>query len=181
MTRELSGGRVAMLDCPLFNSEAKSRMAKHILATALVILISVTSAHADSNDERLGRLRALYQCPIFTYLAAIHRNHTAPEQNQFLIIELSYPRDHRFYTQCAFFDDSRQIHCEAGSPFYDDRLKDYFTAERLATLAALGYTTETSSKNFYWERPVADLKSLYDIAGILIETMGRVFDMQLDE
>jgi hypothetical protein len=35
--------------------------------------------------------------------------------------------------------------------------------------------------NFYFEQPTPNLKSLYEIAGTLVATFGRVFEMQPDE
>lgn len=155
-------------------------MFKHILASVLSIAIFTSSTLADSDEERMRQLYDLYQCPIFSYLTAIHRTRFKSEQDRFLILEISDPRGGR-YGQCAFFDKDRQIHCEAASPYYEKRLKGYFTADRLKLLGTLGYTTEASSKNYYIERPAAGGKALYEIAGLLVETLGRVFDMQLDE
>lgn len=156
-------------------------MLKHLRATVVVLSLSVSAVRADSADDRLQKLHEIYQCPIFSYLATIHRVRFKSEQDRFLILEISNPADGRYYAQCAFFDRDRHIHCEAASPYYDDRLKEYFTSDRLKILSMLGYTTEISAKNYYIEAPVQDTKSLYDIAGLLVETVGRVFDMQLDE
>lgn len=150
-----------------------------IVAVALAVVAG--NAFANENDDRVATLQEKFRCPIFYYLAAIHRSRSKDEQNRYLILEMSYPGDSRYYTQCAFFDSDRQIHCEAASPYYDERLKDYFSDGRLKALSTLGYSTVITSKNFYTERPVPDMKSLYDVAGLVVETLGRVFDMRLDD
>jgi hypothetical protein len=156
-------------------------MLKHIVVTTLLVAALATTARADSNDDRLKKLHELYQCPIFSYLQAIKRATPKTEQDSFLIVEMSYPNDGRFYAQCAFFDDWTQLHCEAASPHYDKRLKAYFTPQRRQVLDMLGYTTRSSKNNFYVELPASDDQSLYGVAGLIVETVGRVFDMQLDE
>ena len=156
-------------------------MLKHIIVTALSFAVLTSTARADANEERLKKLHELYQCPIFSYLQAIKSANPKTESDSFLIVEMSYPSDGRFYAQCAFFDDWNQIHCEAASPHYDRRLKSYFTPQRRKLLETLGYTTRSSKNNFYTELPVSDDQALYEVAGLMVETVGRIFDMQLDE
>jgi hypothetical protein len=147
----------------------------------IAFVVVAGNAIADDTDDRVASLQEKWRCPIFSYLAAIHRARSKTEQNRYLILEMTYPGDGRYYTQCAFFDGDKHIHCEAASPYYDERLKDYFSDDRIKALSSLGYSTEISPKNFYVERPVPDMKSLYDVAGLLVETLGRVFDMTADD
>jgi hypothetical protein len=155
-------------------------MLKHILAGTLLLVAFHPLARADSNDDRLKRLHELYQCPIFSYLVAIHR---APltYKDRYLVAAISGSDQEDFYAQCIFYSKDRKMHCEASSSFYHDQLKEFFTADRVKTLKGLGYTTKPSKNNYHLERKVSDLDSLYDIAGLFVETLGRVFDMQLDE
>lgn len=151
------------------------------IAAILLVFITSTSARADADSDRIAALQAKFRCPIFEYLTAIHRTaHKEAEQNRYLIAEI-VPGDHDYFVQCAFFDKDHKIHCEAASAYYDDKLKTYFTSERLSALGSLGYSTEASSMNYYFERPTPNAQALYDIAGVLVATLGRVFEMQPDE
>jgi hypothetical protein len=150
-------------------------------AAVLLLAVGTTNTFADSTEDRIAMLQAKFRCPIFEYLSAIHRTaHKDKEQNRFVIAEIK-PGDAIYFVQCAFFDMDHKLHCEAASDYYDKRLKGYFTPERLKALGALGYSTEANSMNYYFERPTPNTQALYDIAGILVATLGRVFDMQLDE
>ena len=155
-------------------------MLKHLAACAFSVAIFASAAYADSSDDRLKKLHDLYQCPIFSYLVAIHR---APSslKDRYLTLEIAGLHDRKFYAQCIFYNKDRKMHCEAASPFYDTELQDFFTRERLVVLRSLGYTTKPSKNNYHLERGVKNADSLYDIAGLLVETLGRVLDMQLDE
>jgi len=168
-----------MLDCAAFKSETKSAMAKHILATTLAILLITTSARADSNDERLRRLHDLTQCPIFAYLAAIHR---APINidNRYLVVIINHRGDQRFYAQCAFEKRDHRMHCEVSSPYFNPGMYQYFQGEHLKSVKSLGYRRRVND-NYYQKRNARRPEAIYDIAGLLIDTLGRVFDMQPEE
>jgi hypothetical protein len=158
-----------------------TRPLKRSAAALLLLAFSVATARADATEDRIAALQAKFRCPIFEYLGAIRRAaHRDKEQNRFLIAEVT-PGDGRYFVQCAYFDMDQKLHCEAASAYYDKRLNGYFTSERLKALGALGYSTEASSMNYYFERATANAQSLYDLAGVLVVTLGRVFDMQLDE
>lgn len=151
------------------------------VAAAVFVAFAAASARADADEDRIAALQAKFRCPIFEYLSAIHRRaHKEKEQNRFLVAEIA-ASDPNYFVQCAFFDMDRQLHCEAASAYYDPRLKDYFTADRLKELGALGYSTTVSSMNYYFERRAPNAQALYDIAGIIVTTFGRVFEMQPDE
>lgn len=151
------------------------------MATVVLVAFSAATAQAEMTENGIAALQAKFRCPIFEYLSAIHRTaHKDKEQNRFLIAEIT-PGDHQYFVQCAFFDMDHKLHCEAASDFYDKRLKGYFTPDRLKALGALGYSTEASSMNFYFERPTPNLQSLYETAGTLVATLGRVFEMRPDE
>ena len=157
------------------------KILRRAVAAVLLLAVGALSVRAAATDDRLAELQAKFRCQIFDYLSAIHRTaRKEKEQNRFLIAEI-IPGDHRYFVQCAYFDMDSQLHCEAASAYYDKRLDGYFTSERLKALAALGYSTEASSMNYYFERPTPDAPALYAIAGIIVSTLGQVFDMQTDE
>ena len=155
-------------------------MTKKLVATMVACLLFVSAARADATDDRLKRLHELYQCPIFAYLIAIHH---APlsAKDRYLTAAIADPVDEKYYAQCIFHNRDRVMHCEASSPFYHEQLKRFFTSDRLTLLKSLGYTTKPSKNNFHLERKVPNIDALSDIAGLYVETLGRVFDMQLDE
>lgn len=82
------------------------------------------------------------------------------------------------YVQCAFFDDDQQIHCKAVSGYYGEPIAGFITPAKLAALAALGFSTDASAGKFVRERPMPDVEALYDVAGMLVETLVRVYDSE---
>jgi hypothetical protein len=154
-------------------------MSNRILATAPSIAMSISSASAASTDDRLKKLHELYQCPVFAYLVAIHRT-PLNYDNRYLIVTIEHRIDERFYAQCAFENQDRRMHCEISSPFFNAVMKPYFKGDRLTLIKALGYRSRHKD-NYYQKRDAQSFKSLYEIAGLLIDTLGRVFDMEADE
>lgn len=145
-----------------------------------VMLAAVASglARADADDDRIAALQAKYRCPIFEYLVAIHH---APldKKHRFLTVEIANPNAH--FTQCIFYNRDRKMHCEAESPFYQPELASYFTPARLALLKSLGYSTKASKDNFHLERSVPGIAALFEVAGLYVDTLARVFDLQIDD
>lgn len=156
-------------------------MLKHIIATTALLFAFATAAKADSDNERLKKLHELYQCPIFSYLLAIHRVPLTHKDDRYLVTAIARPDGEKLYSQCIFYNKDRKMHCEASSPFFHQELKSYFTAERLRILKALGYTTKPSKNNYHLEAKVTGIDSLYEIAGLFVETLGRIFEMQVDD
>jgi hypothetical protein len=154
-------------------------MSNRILATALSMAMFVSSVSAASTDDRLKKLHDLYQCPIFAYLVAIHRT-PLNDDNRYLIVTIEHRIDDRFYAQCAFESQDRRMHCEVSSPFFNPVMKPYFKGDRLKLIKALGYRSRRND-NYYQKRDAQSLTSLYQIAGLLVDTVGRVFDMEADE
>ena len=154
-------------------------MIKRIVASLLTFMMSLSTVRADTDDDRLKKLHDLYQCPIFSYLVAIHRQPLVRE-NRYLSLEIAHRVDHRFYAQCAFEDEDRRMHCEVSSPFFNKVMTPYFRGDRLKIVKALGYRRQPKD-NYYQKRDAQDLRSLFQIAGLLIETEGRLFDMEPDE
>jgi hypothetical protein len=162
------------------------RLATPARAATAALALLAAAAQADALDERIAEgepslprrleiLQSEYRCPITAYLTEIHRK-TSAEQDRFLIL---WPAGRpELYVQCAFFDDDRQIHCEAVSGYYGEPIESLMTPARLAALAALGLSTDASAGNFVRERPVPDDEALYDVAGTLVETLVRVYDLK---
>jgi hypothetical protein len=151
------------------------------VATALLVTLGAVSARADATDDRIAALQAKFRCPIFDYLQAIHKYPT-PERmdNRFLIVTIGHRADERYYAQCAFDSMDARMLCELDSPFFNSSMKKYFRGEKLKLVKALGY--KIHRKNNYYQLPDARTpEALYNIAGLLVDTLGRVFDMRIDE
>ena len=134
---------------------------------------------AGLQDNDLAAQQAKYRCLITAYLAAIHRAPFNGERDRFLILN-SAGRAGR-YVQCAFFDGDKQLHCEAASGFYWSEIARFMSPARVAVVAALGYSTDASQGNFVQEHPVPDAHALYEIAGLLVETLVRVYELQAND
>jgi len=154
-------------------------------ALAIIIVLLFTVARADTIEQRLLRnepplpqrldtLQSKYRCPITAYLTEIHRRPLAKKDRYLILWSAGRPE---FYVQCMFFDKDREIHCEAASGYYGEKIAGFATPTKLAALAALGFSTDASAGNFVQERPAADVEALYDIAGMLVESLVRVYDM----
>ncbi len=150
-------------------------------ASMLTGLLFGPRAFADKTDDRITALQERYRCPIFAYLAAIHQTPTPLRlDNRFLIVTIDHRIDQRFYAQCAFDDLDRKMLCEVSSPFFNPDLQPYFTGTRLEQVQALGYLPRAQDNYFQW-RDATTSNALYDIAGLLVKTVGYIFDMQPEE
>lgn len=156
-------------------------MPKHLAAAILFAIALIHQARADSADDRLKKLHELYQCPIFAYLVAIRHVPTPTRlDNRFLIVTIDHRVDQRFYAQCAFENLDRTLHCEISSPYFNEVMRPYFRGDRLEQVKALGYRARRKD-NYFQKRDARSLAALYDAAGLLIDTLGRVFDMAPEE
>lgn len=155
-----------------------------LLSLAVPLLIGAffaSPAFADATLDRIAALQERYRCPIFAYLAAIHKTPTPQRRdNRFLIIAINHRIDERYYAQCAFDDLDRKMICEVSSPFFNPELQPYFKGARLKRVTALGYHPRHKHNYFQW-RDARTCDALYKIAGLLVETVGYIFDMQPDE
>ena len=146
-----------------------------ILMLAVTLATPTLAARADpSLQQQLDTLQEKYRCPITEYLLAIHRRPLS-QKHRFLVLS---PLIAEGYVQCLFFDKDRQIDCEAASGFYDPDMANVKTPAKLAALAALGFSTDASAGNFVQQRPVPAADALYGVAGMLVETLVRVYDLQ---
>jgi hypothetical protein len=151
------------------------------VATILLAAFSATIARAGAADDRIAALQAKFRCPIFKYLEAIH-DYPTPERtdNRFLIIMIAHRVDERYYAQCAYDSGDARMICEIDSPFFNPSMKKYFRGDKLKLVKALGYRLHRKS-NYYQYHDAKTPEARYEIAGLLIETIGRVFDMRADE
>jgi hypothetical protein len=69
--------------------------------------------------------------------------------------------------------------CELDSPFFNP-VKKYFRGDKLKLVKSLGYKPRRKNNYYQW-RDARTPEALYDIAGLLVDTVGRVFDMRVDE
>lgn len=75
--------------------------------------------------------------------------------------------------------DTRLL-CELDSPFFNPAMKKYFRGNKLKLVKSLGYKLHRKNNYYQW-RDARTPEALYDVAGLLVDTVGRVFDMQVDE
>ncbi len=154
---------------------------KRSVAALLLVAFGATAACADATEDRIAALQAKFRCPIFDYLQAI-RKYPTPERmdNRFLIITIEHRGDQRYYAQCAFDSMDTRMLCELDSPFFNPPMKRYFRSAKLKLVKALGYYSHKHD-NYRQFRDARTPEALYDIAGLLVDTVGRVFDMQVNE
>ncbi|HEY3917712.1 MAG TPA: hypothetical protein VGL83_07955 [Stellaceae bacterium] len=154
---------------------------KRIGAGVMLMAFASSLAHADANDDRIAALQAKYRCPIFNYLNAIHAVPTyARTDNRYLIITIEHRGDERYYAQCAFDNLDTRMICELDSPFFNPVIKKYFRGDRLKLVKSLGYRLHRKNNYYQWRKSLTP-EDRYAIAGLLVDTVGRVFDMQADE
>jgi hypothetical protein len=123
--------------------------------------------------KRTEVLLAAFLCPIAAYLEAIRETPMTPHE-RFLIV---WAKDREeYYVQCLFFDNDRQILCEAASGYYYPENKGYVTVAKGEILAELGFSTDASEGNFQRELRVDELGTRA-IAKLIIELLARVYDL----
>jgi len=154
---------------------------KRSVAAVLLLAIGAVSARADATEDRIAALRKKFRCPIFDYLQAIHKYPTPQRlDNRFLIITIEHRGDERYYAQCAFDSMDTRMICELDSPFFNPVMKKYFRGNKLKIVKALGFKLHRKNNYYQW-RDAHTPEALDDIAGLLIDTVDRVFDMQANE
>ena len=100
--------------------------------------MKIDTSESALDIERTEALLATYLCPIAEYLEEIRETPMTPHE-RFLIV---WAKDREeFYVQCLFFDNDKQIDCEAASGYYYDEIKGFVTAEKREALAELGFST----------------------------------------
>jgi hypothetical protein len=151
------------------------------VAAGLLLAMGAVSARADANEDWIAELQAKYRCPIFDYLQAIHKYPTPQRMdNRFLIITIEHRGDERYYAQCAFDSMDTRMLCELDSAFFNPAMKKYFRGNKLKLVKSLGYKLHRKNNYYQW-RDARTPEALYEVAGLLVDTVGRVFDMQVNE
>lgn len=168
-------------------------MARRDLALPILLLLSVFGsslcAAADSGRpnrddppelrERLAQAFGTYRCAVTAYLSAIHAKPFSLKHRYLILVPKQHPD---FYVQCVFFEvHDEGIRCEAASHFYNAAIAGRETPDRLAILAELGFSTDGSKGNFFFERAVKDQSTISDVAEVMVATLVRYFDYAPDE
>jgi type III secretion system-like peptide-binding chaperone len=131
---------------------------------------------ADRTDPALEALRQQHFCEILGYLTAIRSQPMTP-RNRYLIVEVA---ERSGYVQCLFLNNDRKILCEAANGAYDKSGANYVAADRLVTLARLGFSLDGAKSNYQQRRAVRGDASLAKIADLLIRTLHDVYDVAPD-
>ena len=135
--------------------------------------VRVVPRGVSTHDEALNPLLLRYAAAVYAVLKTI-RAHTMTEYERYLILSLE---GSEYYVQCMFFDEDRQLHCEAASgAFHDWSL----TEEQIAVLASLGYDVTKPEQNYAVEHPVTEETALRYMPVLLIETLYRVYGLTQD-
>lgn len=124
-------------------------------------------------DEALSALLLRYAAAIYAVLKTI-RTHEMTEYERYLILSLE---GSEYYVQCMFFDEDRQLHCEAASGAFHDWSP---TDEQIAVLASLGYDVTKPEQNYAVEHSVTEETALMHMPVLLIETLYRAYGLAQD-
>ena len=151
-------------------------------AAALALLLTAVPAVA----EPRGREAFLdaYECPVAKRLAAIHeRGDRHKEPGRFLILSIDRPGPD--YVQCAFYDEDRQMMCEAASGFYTDppntKRQTYLPPATVAKLGKLGFSTDDSRGNFQRVMDTRDSGGLGSVARLLLRALYEAYGARTDD
>jgi hypothetical protein len=137
------------------------------LAAGLAILLSGMSAEA-RGTKGLDAFLAAYQCPVFAALEQIRARPMTP-LNRFLTLSVGSGQR---YVQCIYEGDDTVLHCEAASGFYGKPPGQPSKAS-LRAIAALGFDMDGSQGNFVRHLPVRDQTDVWNVAGLMLETLYR--------
>lgn len=151
-------------------------------AAASLLLVTADSAAAGSAGIE-SFLRA-YECPVSQRLALIHeRGDRQQEDSRFLL--LSVDRAGPGYVQCAFYDDDRQMMCEAESGYFSAEpgapQRSFLPAAKVAKLGRLGFSTDASQGNFQRNMDTGTSAELRSVARLLLSALYEAYGARLDE
>lgn len=148
-----------------------------VLVLLAAVLAPLPHAFAAGHtDPALETLRQRHFCEILGYLSAIRSQPMTP-RDRYLVVEVA---ERPGYVQCLFFDNDRKILCEAASGAYDKPGSHYVAADKLATLARLGFSLDGAKGNYQQRRAIRSGASLPKIADLLIRTLHDVYDVAPD-
>jgi hypothetical protein len=149
------------------------------LAVLIIAMVMINQAWGQETapdgdmQRRLDLALSKYHCAVANLLAEM-RSGPLTSSDRFLILS---PR-HRlaFYVQCVFDNDDQDLLCEAASGFFDEGVKNFLTAKKLAVLAGLGFSTDASNDNFKMRKTFDGTPDIDALATFYIETLVRVYD-----
>ncbi len=169
---EASRARI-MVEPPEEAPRAGRRAARRAIAVAAMVfsVLAAMPARASGLDEFV---RA-YHCPLLKAFETIRAHEMTPLDRY---IALSVDRGQR-YVQCRFFDQDRQIECEAASGFYGPQPAPKMSRARLNAIASQGFSMDGSQGNFRLVRPIADHTDLWAITDLVLETLYRGYGARL--
>ena len=151
------------------------------IATIAILVICLSRATAAESitqqNVRINTLQTQYRCWIASILTHIGRQKKSDPDDRFAIFYPATRPD--AYVQCLFRPDGKEIYCEAESGYYAPRYTP--SPDKVAIAASLGFSTDATKGNFKLYRPITDPEALDRIAGLIVETLGRVYDLRLDE
>jgi len=161
-------------------SQHAQRRTSIVMAAALAFVVAPRSAAAD--DDSLGAFLSAYRCPVTLRLAAIHaRGDRKRENERFLILALG--QGETDYVQCEFFDQDRQMMCEAASGYYyapkGAPRTVYLPAKSVAALARLGFSTDDSHGNFQRVMTTPHPSDFATVAELLLSALYESYGARL--
>jgi hypothetical protein len=148
----------------------------------LAALLAPTTARAEDAAATFGQLVLQYHCAVVDRLQQIDSAFNASHpQNWFLIVYFAdNPND---YVQCVFDTRTRML-CEAASGFYDKVASEprarWLSADAVAALARLGFSTDDSAGNFRIWFNVTDPPDLNHIADFIPKALHDGYRARAD-
>ena len=145
---------------------------------ALILLLHPATSRAAAPDPELEALRARLYCPILAYLKAIHAHAPTPHE-RYLVVGMKGRGG--YYVQCLFHDDDSGLFCEVASGSWERPAKQLVPPQRLPRLAALGFSTDGTKRNFQRDRPVTGPESLAETADTMVRAFREAYGVRANE
>ncbi len=154
------------------------KRASFILA-ALIMPLPVAAQDAGTYHDLLVQ----YRCPVVDRLEQIYvSGNPASSHGRFLAITV--PHATQAYVQCLFHDNNRKAYCEAASGFYYDGAGAARTfhqsANVIAALGRLGFSTDDSAGNFSVDRDLADPPDFNALADFILKAQHDGYGARAD-
>jgi len=99
--------------------------------------------------------------------------------DRYLIVDLQGHGEH--YVQCLFYNRDRGLFCEVASGAWERPVKQLVPPERLPSLAALGFSTNGTKRNFQRRRRVTGPESLAETADTIVRAFREVYGAGANE
>lgn len=146
-----------------------------------IALAFVGASAAPAPPGDIDTFVSTYHCSVAESLARIHA-HPHPEQMyRYFVLENGLTHH---YVQCLFFDRDRQMLCEAWSGWWDQKnsgpnFRSALAQEKLAALAKLGFSTDTSHGNFQRHLRFKYEPDYGEVADLMLHALYSAFDTTL--